>query len=178
MATSVSKLNNDSSKIVPGKKHSLTNSLIITRIWDLPAKYSLYYYFLKFISVLQIETHWLMDWLIDVIINLQCKKRFCWVDSLGCFETNCLLITRFLPLIVFDRDPQRSTAENWLGSWNNSAVKHIKEHFFPSIPHLNIYNLPKILNLVYNMHDKESCITENIKLSLAIASDFRVQPHT
>lgn len=132
----------------------------------------MYYHFFKFISVLQIETHWLMDWLIGVIINSQCKKWFCWVDSLGCLETNCLLITRFLLLIVFDHDPQGSTAENWLGSWNNRAVKHIKECFFPSIPHLNIHNLPKILNLVYNLHDKENCITENIKLSLAITSDF------
>ena len=24
-----------------------------------------------------------------------CKKRFCWVDCLGRFETNCLLVTRF-----------------------------------------------------------------------------------
>ena len=62
------------------------------------------------------------------------KKPFCWVD--------CVC------------DPQQSIADNWLGSWNDSAVKQIKEHFLPFKSSLNIRNLPKILNF-YNWYDKQ-----------------------
>ena len=77
-------------------------------------------------------------------------------------------------------DPQQSIADIWLGSWNDSAVKQVKEHCLPFKSSLNIRNLPKILNF-YNWYDKQmsnltGCITENIKLSLALVSDSGLQP--
>ena len=41
----------------------------------------------------------------------------------------------------------------WLGSWKESAAKHMKE-VFPSHPHLNIRYLSKIRNFTTDMTNK------------------------
>ena len=42
------------------------------------------------------------------------------------------IISSWQEFIDCVREPQRSlTADNWLGSWNDSAAKHMKEHCRP-----------------------------------------------
>ena len=68
------------------------------------------------------------------------KKRFRWVDCLGRFETNCLLLTRFM----IHNDPQ--LIPGW--THGKKVLRNTWKNFvFPSSLHLNVCYLSKILNL-------------------------------
>ena len=66
-----------------------------------------------------------------------------------------LIVSSLQDFIDCVRDPQWSTADNWLGSWNDSAVK-MKEHCLPLESSFNVCYLPKILNFTTDMTSKMS----------------------
>ena len=106
-----------------------------------------------------------------------CWKRFCWVDCLGRFETNCPLETRISSIVfVIHNDLQLITG--W--GHGTTVLRKWKNIVSPSNLHLNVRYLPKKLNfstdmtskwVTYRQRYKKS--PDNVKLFLVLASDSR-----